>query len=1298
MRALPRVDGAASLTTTDLLGNGTACLVWSSPLPGDARRQLRYVDLMGGSKPHLLVHVDNNLGGETRIAYAASTRFYRDDRRAGRPWPARLPFPVHAVEQVESLDHVSRSRYVVRYRYHDGWFDGEEREFRGFGMVEQWDTEELAALGDRDVLAPAEDGEPASHVPPVLTRTWFHTGAPALSGGGFEDPADPPLEAPPLPAGLSRAEEREARRALKGAVLRSEVYALDGGDRSALPYTVTEQTHAVRRLQPQAGHRHAVFLAHQRESVTRHYERDPDDPRIEHKLTLAVDHFGNQREEADVGYGRRSSDATLPADADRAVQARTHLVYTTNAFTRLVTDQRNHRAPLASETASYELTGFSPAAGAARFDVTLATGFAGAEEIGYEEEADPARAQRRPIDRARTLYRRDDLTSLLPLGQAGALGVSGEVYKLAFTQGLIDTLFQRPRGGGPDEALLPDPAAVLGARSGDGGGYAEGAALAADGRFPPGDPAGAWWIPSGRTFLSPDAADTAAQELAYARSHFFLPCRRQDPFGHAATETYDAYDLLVAESRDAAGNRTSAGRRDAAGAVQPGGLDYRVLRPRVVTDANGNPTAGAYDALGMLAGTAVMDASETQGDTLAGFDAELTEAERAAFAAGPVAAAAGLLVGASTRILYDLHRFRRTRAAAPGDPAAWQPVLAASLTRETHASEPGADRVQISVAYSDGLGRQVQTKAQAEPGPAVAGGPALAERWAGSGWTIRSNKGAKVREYEPFFSTTWAFEFARVEGVSAIHLHDPLERVVAILHPDRSFEKVVFSAWRQTTYDVNDTCAPAGDLTGDPRTDPDVGGYVAPYFASRPPTWKTWRELRAGGALGGAEQEAAQKAAAHAGTPATVHLDPLGRPFLSSADNGVDAAGTPQVFHTRTVLDLEANQREVHDALGRVVLRFDYDMLGNRVRQTHLDAGTRWTLTDAAGEQIRLWDTLGRTIRSDHDELRRPCRSFVTGADPADPAAELLCERIVYGESHPQAAARNLRGRLLLHLDQAGLIRSEEHDFKGNLLRTSRRFARRYATAVDWSAVDPVLPAATGDALDAAALEAAVAPRLEADTFTSRTRYDALNRAVQVVGPLGDQPGAQRNVTQYAFNLAGLLERVDVWLDVADPAGPIDAAATPPSAAGVANVDYDAAGRRTLLERANGASTRYAYDRDTQRVRSVVTGRGPTYTGDVQSLHYTYDPAGNVTRLRDDAQQAVFFRNRLVDAGADFTYDPTYRLTDATGREHLGQVGGAADPAFGERRTAHRHRAGRRTTATRWPATTSATSTTPSPT
>src|SRR5262249_51701687 len=97
-------------------------------------------------KPHLLTGMTNNLGSETAVRYPPSTTVFVRDRLAGRPWLTRLPFPVHVVERVETYDYVSRSRFVTRYGYHHGYFDGVEREFRGFGMVEQFDTEELGAL------------------------------------------------------------------------------------------------------------------------------------------------------------------------------------------------------------------------------------------------------------------------------------------------------------------------------------------------------------------------------------------------------------------------------------------------------------------------------------------------------------------------------------------------------------------------------------------------------------------------------------------------------------------------------------------------------------------------------------------------------------------------------------------------------------------------------------------------------------------------------------------------------------------------------------------------------------------------------------------------------------------------------------------------------------------------------------------------------------------------------------------------------------------------------------------------
>ena len=98
------------------------------------------------------------------------------DKLAGRPWITKLPFPVHVVERVETYDRISRNRFVTRYAYHHGYFDGVEREFRGFGMVEQFDTEEFEALQPKPQFPTGDNIDAASHVPPMHTKTWFHTG------------------------------------------------------------------------------------------------------------------------------------------------------------------------------------------------------------------------------------------------------------------------------------------------------------------------------------------------------------------------------------------------------------------------------------------------------------------------------------------------------------------------------------------------------------------------------------------------------------------------------------------------------------------------------------------------------------------------------------------------------------------------------------------------------------------------------------------------------------------------------------------------------------------------------------------------------------------------------------------------------------------------------------------------------------------------------------------------------------------------------------------------------------------
>ncbi|MCW5969685.1 MAG: VCBS repeat-containing protein [Blastocatellales bacterium] len=1325
LKVFPRIDDVVSIVPIDLLGDGTACLVWSSPLPGDGRRQMRYVNLMGRRKPHLLVKTINNLGAETRVDYVPSTRFYLQDKRDGRPWITRLPFPVHVVERVETYDHVSRNRFVTRYAYHHGYFDGEEREFRGFGMVEQWDTEQFAALADGKV--PADNIDAASHVPPLHTRTWFHTGvylgrdhvsdyfAGLLNatdqGEYFREPGLTEAEARALllpdtvlPAGLTLEEEREACRALKGSMLRQEVYADDAEhpgatheqvQRARTPYTVTEQNFSIRTLQPRGANRHAVFFSHAREAISYHYERNPADPRLQHALTLEVDAYGNVLKQAAIGYGRRVSPLSTQWDRDR--QTTPLLTYTENRVTNAIESVDTHRTPLPCEAVTFDLTGYAPTGEAGRYqasdfvepdpDTPVRLRHKFTDQVAYEA-AVTANLCRRPIEWLRTLYRRDDLSGMLPLGELHPLGLPGESYKLAFTPGLLTLVFQR--GG---QTLLPNPAAVLGGQAGNRGGYLQSQILKADGRFPASDGDDQWWIPSGRSFYSTNPADDAATELAQAQQHFFLPRRYRDPFGQDAFVDFDGNDLLMVATRDALDNRVTVNTND-----------YRVLQPRLVSDPNRNQTEVVFDTLGMVVGTAVMGKplpAAVEGDTLTGFVADLTQAQFDAFldAANPHATAPALLQSATTRIVYDLDRFRRTQQANPNDPTKWQPACAATLARETHASAPLPPqglKIQLSFSYSDGFGREIQKKIQAEPEKVngVIGPP----RWVGSGWTIFNNKGKPVRQYEPFFSATHGYEFNAIHGVSPVLFYDPAERVIATLHSNHTYEKVVFDPWQQTTYDVNDTCAPRNQQTGDPRNDPDIGGFVAEYFKALPvdplKPWQTWHAQRIGGALGGDEQNAAQRAAAHADTPTTAHFDALGRPFLTVARNRVTCAGhildgAEEGFATRVELDIEGNQRSVRDerklpvnhlptgALEqRIVMRYAYDMLGNRIHQFSMEAGARWMLNDAAGKPIRAWDSRGHNFTTTYDALRRPVGQTVRGttadSDPRTLNRDSLVDRIEYGEPPANASQAeldralrlNLRTRIYRHSDSAGVATNarldaggnpiEAYDFKGNLLRSTRQLISNYKGIPDWL----------------------VNPQLDAETFEGSTRYDALNRPIQSVAPHSSLARAKRNVIQPVFNEANLLERVDVWLERdAEPGVLLDPGAEAPSLVGVANIDYDAKGQRQRIDYKNGASTLYSYDPLTFRLTQLLTRRKPAdFPGDdpqpvdsdwpgkqVQNLSFTYDPVGNITHIQDDAQQTIYFKNKRVEPSNDYTYDALYRLIQASGREHLGQ-GGAPIP------------------------------------
>jgi len=1214
---LPQLDNLSEVAVVDLLGRGAACLVWSSRNPADAGRHVRYIDLMPAGKPHLLTAVRNNLGAETRVGYAPSTRFYLDDRAAGRPWTTRLPFPVQVVERVETFDHVSGSLFVSRYAYHHGYFDGREREFRGFAMVERWDTETYALLASPQRLAAeACNLDAASHRPPVLTRTWFHVGS-------LEQTAPGCLPLAVLPANLPLDERREACRALKGAVLREEVYALDGSAVEHRPYSVSDRNFTVRTVQRRGPNPHAVFLVHPRETLDSAGERRSDDPRLSHSVVLAVDDFGNPLSALTIAYGRRHEVEPLLANADRLRQRRSHVVHTISTYTAALDGPDDHLAPLPAGSDGFEIVAeigaapltFEQAAALASKAATTTELAFGDEEEG--EGAPLAGPHRRPVAASISLYRSDDLASVLPAGAAQSLALPYESYALALTDDLAQRTWGEKLGDALEEILSTE------------GGYVRLAGKAG------------WWAPSGRAFLSA-AGEDAAAELEQARRGFFLARRFLDPFGAETVVTYDRYHLLTLETRDALGNRVTAGERTAEGEVSSR-LDYRVLEPALVTDINRNRTAVAFDVLGMAAGVAVMGKlGESLGDTLDGFEADLDDDAVAVLLADPKAGAAAALAGATMRYVHDLSAFGRRRGVGRGEPAA---ILA--LAREIHASDlaPGATSpIRVSLSYFDGFSRQIQAKAEAEPGPidpVDPDAPVVADRWATTGWTVFDNKGEPVRRYEPFFDDTHKFRFGRIAGASSILLRDPLGRVIGTLHPDHSFEKTRFDSWSQENWDANDTC-----LVEDPRDDEDVGGHFRRLGEEE--FLPTWRAARMTGGLGPHERDSALKASVHAGTPDRVFVDALGRAICSISHNRVDRAPSPlEEFATvRTFYDALGSVRRTLDPMGRVFARHVVDLLGRRLVDYTLDRSWRRTLPDIEGSPLRAWDSRGHAFRNTYDALRRPTASWVTGAHGR--SGEILFERTHYGDGPdgPDDAppeARNLRGKAWRRRDTAGEL-TTAYDFKGNALSERRRLARDYRQAPDWSG------------------EVA----LEDESHATVMAYDALNRMVQVVP--GHRAGAPSSVLRLLYNEARLLEQVAVGLDLAElPAGLIDPAAA--TIRPVTRVEYDAHGRRIAIGYGNEVESRYVYDDRTFRLRRILTTRPASaeHPEALQDLAFTYDAVGNITHIADAAQPVVFFRNLRVTAEQDHLYDALYRLVRATGREHLGQMapGPVTEPSIG---------------------------------
>jgi hypothetical protein len=602
--------------------------------------------------------------------------------------------------------------------------------------------------------------------------------------------------------------------------------------------------------------------------------------------------------------------------------------------------------------------------------------------------------QKRVLEHVEVFYRQNDLRGDLKLGELESMGLPGQQYTLCLTPSMISFISKKI---GKD-----DPDAALAFRS--KGGYVD---LKKDDN---------WWIPSPRTFYHSLAGVKAVDELSEARKSFFAPKRIQDVFGNQTLLRWDPHILSCTAIEDALGNTTA------------GELDYHTLKLRKLIDPNSNIKEVALDALGMVTGLAIRGKEgEKVGDTMHGFQPDLTESEVRAFFENPESLAPKLLAGATRRFIYDMNSY----AEGGGD----FPNGVCTMVRTEHhyhdksSSADGTERelIELSISYLDGHGSVIQEKNRAESPPSSPQEP----RWRCSSWTVLNNKGLPVQAFEPHFDSTHEFQFNRRHGVCTLHVYDALSRPVAVILPNKTWTKTVEKSRQNALWDTNDTVTVAVDK------DEDVGMLVKylPKAAWEP----SWYNQRKDGQLGLQEKIAAIKAAAHANTPTVTHFDAMGRVILVLKDNGTEGK-----IPERIKLDIEGNILEVRDGLGRVVTSSRFSMAGQTIYTNSMDSGPRWQLTTAKGEQMLSWDARGHRFRTEYDELRRQVE-FHSQRD----GTERLVLKSVYGETQPNAQAFNLREKVFREHDQPGVVTWQEWDFKGNALAVERQFASDYKTVLD---------------------------------------------------------------------------------------------------------------------------------------------------------------------------------------------------------------------------------------------------------
>lgn len=153
-------------TSTDLMDMNGDGLVDRVTRSASSPYDKFWVQLNKGPAPDLLVETRNGIGGSTKISYKSSAQYNnRDKDFASDPWAENakslLGFNVWTVSSL-TVSNGMGDFYTTSYDYRGGFYDTEDREFRGFNRVIETDPQGTRTVtyfhqsGGRDESAEGE--------------------------------------------------------------------------------------------------------------------------------------------------------------------------------------------------------------------------------------------------------------------------------------------------------------------------------------------------------------------------------------------------------------------------------------------------------------------------------------------------------------------------------------------------------------------------------------------------------------------------------------------------------------------------------------------------------------------------------------------------------------------------------------------------------------------------------------------------------------------------------------------------------------------------------------------------------------------------------------------------------------------------------------------------------------------------------------------------------------------------------------------------------------------------------------